>query len=77
MTGQDMKTWRTRRGMTQADLGHILGGLSKHAICRMERRAKPLPFLIVQYLWLLGHSNIRVLMAEHLQIAIPAPLPGR
>lgn len=36
MTGKDLKSWRLQKGMSQSEVGALLGGLSHSAINRWE-----------------------------------------
>lgn len=37
MTGPELRAWRVQRQLSQAQLGHLFGGLSAQRISRLER----------------------------------------
>lgn len=74
MTGQEFRAWRTRHGLTQAQCGALLGGLSVQRISRLETGAVRVQPEHVLLCWLLDHPAISKAVAQHQGLTLPHPL---
>ena len=71
MTGEELARWRKNHHLTQHQLGMLLGGLSKYAVCRMEQNRRQIPLSCVFLLDLAAHPAIRKYLAGKTGVVLP------